>query len=72
MNLAEQMQANIKLQKALPKIQRQLTYKSTAEIEYDDNLAQLLRQEGFDAEYCQREGTMFVRFKDRGGFWSNR
>lgn len=71
--IAEQMQAQIAFNKALPKIQMQLTSKSVASIPYQEGLLELLEEAGFDASYCQREGEIFVRFKEKaGGFWANR
>ena len=73
MNLAEQMQAQIAFNKALPLIQMQLTNKSFALIDYQDGLQELLIQNGFDVTYNQRECQLVVRFKtNNAGFWSNR
>jgi hypothetical protein len=73
MNLAEQMQAQIAFNKALPLIQMQLTNKSFALIDYQDGLQELLIQNGFDVTYDQRECQLVVRFKNNNaGFWSNR
>lgn len=73
MNLAEQMQAQIAFNKALPLIQMQLTNKSFALIDYQNGLQELLIQNGFDVTYNQREYQLVVRFKNNnGGFWSNR
>jgi hypothetical protein len=73
MNLAEQMQAQIAFNKALPLIQMQLTNNTFALIDYQDGLQELLIQNGFDVTYNQRECQLVVRFKNNnGGFWSNR
>lgn len=73
MNLAQQMQAQIALNKALPQIQMQLSSKDVAMIDYQDGLQELLIQNGFDVSYCQRECQLVVKFKNNsGGFWSNR
>lgn len=73
MNLAEQMQAQISFNKALPLIQMQLTNKSFALIDYQNGLQELLIQNGFNVSYNQRECQLVVRFKNNnGGFWSNR
>lgn len=73
MNLAEQMQAQIAFNKALPLIQMQLTNNSFALIDYQNGLQELLIQNGFDVTYNQRECQLVVRFKNNtGGFWSNR
>lgn len=73
MNLAEQMQAQIAFNKALPLIQMQLTNKSFALIDYQNGLQELLIQNGFDVTYNQRECQLVVRFKNNNsGFWSNR
>lgn len=72
MNLAEQMQAQIALNKALPSIQMQLTTNSFALVDYQDGLQELLIQNGFDVSYNQRECQLVVKFKTNTGFWSNR
>lgn len=73
MNLAQQMQAQIALNKALPQIQMQLSSKDVAMIDYQDGLQELLIQNGFDVSYCQREGQLVIKFKNNsGGFWANR
>ena len=73
MNLAQQMQAQIALNKALPQIQMQLSSKDVAMIDYQDGLQELLIQNGFDVSYCQRECQLVVKFKNNSsGFWSNR
>jgi hypothetical protein len=64
MNLAQQMQAQIALNKALPQIQMQLTNNSFALIDYQDGLQELLIQNGFDVSYNQRECQLVVRFKN--------
>lgn len=51
MNLAEQMQAQIALNKVLPLIQMQLTNNSFALVDYQDGLQELLIQNGFDVSY---------------------
>lgn len=51
MNLAEQMKAQIALNKALPLIQMQLTNNSCALIDDQDGLRELLIQNGFDVSY---------------------
>jgi hypothetical protein len=72
MNIAEQMQAQIMLNKALPSIQMQLSNNDVAYIDYHKGLQDLLIQNGFDVSYCQRECQLVVKFKDNGGFWANR
>ena len=72
MNLAEQMQAQIALNKALPLIQMQLSNNSFALVDYHDGLQELLIQNGFDVSYNQRECQLVVKFKANTGFWSNR
>ena len=73
MNIAEQMQAQIAFNKALPNIQMQLTTKDVASIPYTEGLLELLNNAGFDANYNQREGEIFVQFKTKsGGFWADR
>ena len=72
MNLAEQMQAQIALNKALPLIQMQLTNNSVALVDYQDGLQELLIQNGFDVSYNQRECQLIVKFKNKKGFWADR
>ena len=73
MNLAQQMQAQIALNKVLPQIQMQLSSKDVAMIDYQDGLQELLIQNGFDVTYNQRECQLVVKFKNNGGgFWANR
>lgn len=72
MNLAEQMQAQIALNKVLPKIQMQLSNNSFALVDYQDGLQELLIQNGFDVSYNQRECQLVVKFKNKSGFWANR
>ena len=72
MNLAEQMQAQIALNKALPLIQMQLANNSFALVDYQDGLQELLIQNGFDVSYNQRECQLVVKFKTNTGFWSDR
>lgn len=72
MNLAEQMQAQISLNKALPLIQTQLTNNSFALVDYQDGLQELLIQNGFDVDYNQRECQLVVKFKNNAGCWYNR
>ena len=73
MNLAEQMHAQIALNKVLPLIQMQLTNNSFALVDYQDGLQELLIQNGFDVSYNQRECQLVVKFKtNSSGFWSNR
>lgn len=73
MNLAEQMQAQIELNKVLPLVQMQLTNNSFALVDDKNGLQELLIQNGFDVSYNQRECQLVVRFKNNnGGFWSNR
>ena len=71
MNLAQQMQAQIVLNKALPQIQMQLSTKDVAMIDYQDGLQELLIQNGFDVTYNQRECQLVVQFKNKG-FWKDR
>lgn len=72
MNLAEQMQAQIALNKVLPSIQMQLTNKSVAFVDYQKGLQELLIQNGFDVSYSQRECQLVVKFKQNSsGFWAN-
>lgn len=73
MNIAEQMQAQIAFNKALPQIQMQLSTKDTASIPYQDGLIPLLIEAGFDVRTSQYDsGTIFVSFKNKGGFWADR
>lgn len=72
MNLAEQMQAQIALNKALPKIQMQLSNNSFALVDYQDGLQDLLIQNGFDVSYNQRECQLVIKFKNNNGFWADR
>lgn len=73
MNLAQQMQAQIALNKVLPQIQMQLTNNSFALIDYQDGLQELLIQNGFDVTYNQRECQLVVQFKNQNkGFWADR
>ena len=72
MNLAEQMQSQISLNKALPSIQMQLANNSFAIVDYQDGLQELLIQNGFDVSYNQRECQLVVKFKNNTGFYSNR
>ena len=73
MNLAEQMQAQIALNKVLPSIQMQLTNNSVAFVDYQEGLQELLIQNGFDVDYSQRECQLVVKFKENNsGFWANR
>ena len=72
MNLAEQMQAQIALNKVLPLIQMQLVNNSFAIIDYQDGLQELLIQNGFDVSYNQRECQLVVKFKNNTGFLNNR
>lgn len=72
MNLAEQMKAQIALNRAPPLIQMQLTNNSFALVDYQDGLQELLIQNGFDVSYNQRECQLVVKFKTNTGFWFNR
>lgn len=72
MNIAEQMQAQIAFNKALPQIQAQLTTNSIAHVQYYDGLMPMLRDAGFDVQYNQRDMELIVKFKDKGGFWADR
>ena len=72
MNLAEQMQAQIALNKVLPKIQMQLSNNSFALVDYQEGLQDLLIQNGFDVSYNQRECQLVIKFKNKNGFWDNR
>ena len=72
MNLAEQMQAQIAFNKALPQIQMQLSNQNFALVDYQKGLQELLIQNGFDVNYNQRECQLVVKFKTNNGFWSNR
>lgn len=72
MNIAQQMKAQIAFNKALPSIQMQLSNKDYASVPYADGLLDMLKMEGFEANYNQREGEIFVSFKEDGGFWANR
>lgn len=72
MNLAEQMQAQIALNKVLPSIQMQLSNNSFALVDYQDGLQDLLIQNGFDVNYNQRECQLVVKFKNKNGFWVDR
>ena len=71
-SLAQQMQAQIVLNKVLALIQMQLTNNSFALVDYQDGLQELLIQNGFDVSYNQRECQLVVKFKNNTGFWSNR
>ena len=72
-NIAEQMRAQIAFNKALPNIQMQLTNNDFAQIPYQDGLLEMLQEAGFNASYNQREGEIFVSFKEKsGGFWADR
>ena len=53
MNIAEQMQAQIAFNKALPQIQAQLTNGNVAHVPYCDGILQLLQDAGFDVQYSQ-------------------
>ena len=72
MNLAEQMQAQIMLNKVLPQIQMQLSNRDFALVDYHNGLQELLIQNGFDVKYNQRECQLVVKFKTNNGFWSDR
>lgn len=72
MNLAEQIQAQIALNKVLPQIQMQLSNNSFALVDYQEGLQDLLIQNGFDVSYNQRECQLVVKFKNKNGFWVNR
>ena len=72
MNLAEQMQAQITLNKVLPLIQMQLANNSFVIVDYQDGLQELLIQNGFDVSYNQRACLLVVKFKNNTGFWYNR
>lgn len=72
MNLAEQMQAQITLNKVLPQIQMQLSNNSFALVDYQSGLKELLIQNGFDVSYNQRECQLVVSFKNKNGYWANR
>lgn len=72
MNLAEQMQAQITLNKVLPQIQMQLSNNSFALVDYQSGLKELLIQNGFDVSYNQRECQLIVSFKNKNGYWANR
>ena len=48
MTIAEQMQAQIALNKVLPLIQMQLTNNSFVLVDYQDGLQELLIQNGFE------------------------
>ena len=72
MTIAEQMQAQIALNKVLPLIEMQLTNNSFALVDYQDGLQELLIQNGFDVSYNQRECQLVVKFKTNTGFWYDR
>lgn len=72
MNLAEQMQAQITLNKVLPQIQMQLSNNSFALVDYQSGLKELLIQNGFDVSYNQQECQLVVSFKNKNGYWANR
>ena len=72
MTIAEQMQAQIALNKVLPLIQTQLTNNSFALVDYQDGLQELLIQNGFDVSYNQRECQLVVKFKTNTGFCYDR
>jgi hypothetical protein len=51
----------------------QLSTKDTASIPYQDGLISLLTEAGFDVRTSQYDsGTIFVSFKNKGGFWADR
>lgn len=70
--IAEQMKAQIAFNKALPNIQMQLATKDVATIPYEHGMLELLKEAGFEANYNQRESSIFVRFKSTSGFWADR
>jgi len=72
MNIAEQMQAQIAFNKALPQIQSQLTTGSVAHVQYCDGLMPMLQDAGFDVQFNQYDRELVVKFKDKGGFWVDR
>ena len=70
--LAEQMQAQIAFEKALSRIKQGLMNNSCTVIPYEDGLQELLINAGFDVTYNQYDGDLCVKFKDNGGFWTDR
>ena len=72
MTIADQMQAQIAFNKALPQIQAQLTNGNIAHVPYCDGILQLLQDAGFDAQYNRYDNECIVKFKDKGGCWCDR
>ena len=70
--LAEQMQAQIAFEKALPRIKQGLMNNSCTVILYEEGLQELLINAGFDVTYNQYDRDLCVKFKDKGGFWADR
>ena len=70
--LAEQMQAQIAFEKALPRIKQGLMNNSCTVIPYEEELQELLINTGFDVTYNQYDRDLCVKFKDNGGFWADR
>ena len=70
--LAEQMQAQIAFEKALPRIKQCLMNNSCTVIPYEEGLQELLINAGFDVTYNQYDRDLCVKCKDKGGFWADR
>ena len=70
--LAEQMQAQIAFEKALPRIKQGLMNNSCTVIPYEEGLQELLINAGFDVAYNQYDRDLCVKFKDKGGFLADR
>lgn len=70
--IAEQMQAQIAFEKALPRIKQGLMNNSCTVIPYEDGLQEMLINAGFDVTYNRYDHDLCVKFKDKGGFWADR
>lgn len=70
--IADQIQAQIAFEKALPRIKQGLMNNSCTVIPYEDGLQEMLINAGFDVTYNQYDHDLCVKFKDKGGFWANR
>ena len=72
MNIAEQMQAQIAFEKALPRIKQGLMNNSFTVIPNEDGLQQLLTEAGFDVTYNHYDNDLCVKFKEKSGPWADR
>lgn len=70
MNIAEQIQAQIAFEKALPKIKQGLMYNSCTVIPYEDGLQKMLIDAGFDVTYNRYDNDLCVKFKEKPGPWA--